>query len=59
MPQIKIGDTWTEAIKCPECGYIQEARVIQHWPWPVYIHDCFQCGYTIMESEWERIKDEN
>jgi hypothetical protein len=24
-------------------------------PFPAYVHDCEACGYTIMESEWEKV----
>jgi predicted RNA-binding Zn-ribbon protein involved in translation (DUF1610 family) len=47
-----------ERIRCPECGQEQDA-VVQHTrPWWTYIHDCEKCGYTIMESEWEVVVDE-
>ena len=53
------GYTEIQTIKCPECGTIQEAEVIFC---PLihcgdYIHECEHCGYTIMESEWEEIKE--
>lgn len=46
-----------ETIKCPECGKVQTAQVhFEDWmPFPAYVHDCEVCGYTIMESEWERV----
>lgn len=45
---------WTETIVCPECGCEQKATVTHHKgdPWPTFIHDCEECGYTITESEW-------
>lgn len=46
----------TEVIKCPECGCIQEAMVDSSSIFDTYIHDCIECSYTIMESEWEIIK---
>ena len=46
-----------EIIICPECNTIQEATVKQSIPFWVYIHDCINCGYTIMESDWEKIVD--
>ena len=46
-----------ETIRCPECGKVQEAQVhFEDWmPFPAYVHDCEACGYTIMESEWDRV----
>lgn len=45
-----------EKIVCPKCGKIQFAEVETTPFWDIYIHDCEECGYTIMESEWERVK---
>lgn len=46
-----------ETIRCPECGKVQTAQVhFEDWmPFPAYVHDCDACGYTIMESEWDRV----
>lgn len=45
-----------EFIRCPECGNIELATVdTSTWPWNTLIHHC-SCGYTIMESEWWKIK---
>lgn len=46
----------SESIRCPACGRVQEAQVhFEHWmPFPAYVHDC-ECGYTIMESDWEKV----
>jgi predicted RNA-binding Zn-ribbon protein involved in translation (DUF1610 family) len=48
----------TERIKCPECGHEQRATVVHCWPWNAHIHDCEKCGYTIMESDWNTVKEE-
>ena len=45
----------TETIRCPKCGRIQQATVKHTQIWDVYVHTCV-CGYTIMESDWERVK---
>jgi hypothetical protein len=45
----------TEKIKCPKCGKKQTAKVFHTIPCYTYIHEC-ECGYVIMESEWEPIK---
>lgn len=49
----------TDTIACPECGLVQEATAT--WepghPWPTYLHHCAGCGYTITESEWERVAE--
>ena len=46
-----------ETIMCPQCDHVQAAQVhFEDWmPFPAYVHDCEACGYTIMESEWERV----
>ena len=46
-------------IKCPECGTIQDAIVEHTIPFDTYIHFCEKCGFVIMESEWEEIKDKD
>jgi ribosomal protein S27E len=46
--------THKERIKCPKCGKVQAAIVQHTQPWWTYIHDCV-CGYTITESDWERV----
>jgi hypothetical protein len=46
---------WTEIIKCPECETQQRAEVEDAWPWPIYVHECFNCKYIIMESEWQKV----
>lgn len=45
-----------DKIKCPNCGKVQDAEVTQHLnaPFATYIKNC-ECGYTIMESEWDVI----
>jgi C4-type Zn-finger protein len=47
--------THTEQIKCPSCGTVQDATVEHTEPFYCYVHDCDKCGYTITESEWERL----
>ena len=44
-------------IKCPECGTMQDAIVEHTLPFSTYVHFCEKCGYVIMESEWEEIKE--
>ncbi len=59
MP-IKVSDTETvEFIWCPNCNGIEKATVefVEPMPFPAYIHDCTYCGYTIMESEWNRCSE--
>ena len=43
-------------IRCPVCGQEQWAQIIHSIPFDVYIHDCVECGYVIMESEWEEVE---
>ena len=49
-----------ETIRCPGCGKVQIAQVhFEDWmPFPAYVHDCEACGYTILESEWERVPND-
>jgi len=42
-------------IQCPECGKIQKARVLEGFPWDIYVHHCSYCEYIITESEWEEV----
>lgn len=44
-----------EWIKCPECEQINEAEVLHTIPFWSYVHCCDECGYYIMESEWNEI----
>lgn len=47
-----------ELILCPECGSVELATIdTSTVPWWTYIHDCKNCGYTIMEyaSEWDAL----
>ena len=43
-----------EMIKCPECKKLQIAIVQHTVPFFTYIHECCECKYTIMESEWNK-----
>ena len=44
-----------ETILCPNCGREQTATVQHTVPFWTRIHNC-DCGYTIMESEWEQVE---
>ena len=44
--------TKTVIIWCPNCGKGEEAEVRESIPFNTYLHDCKECNYTIMESEW-------
>jgi len=43
-----------ELIVCPNCDLEQVAMVEHTIPFYSYVHICNECGYTIMESEWEK-----
>ena len=45
----------TELIQCPRCNRMQGATIQQTAPFPTFIHHCFQCGYIIMESDWQPV----
>lgn len=42
-----------ETIICPECKSIQDATVEHTIPWATYIHECTNCHYIVMESDWQ------
>ena len=48
-----------ENIRCPECTRVQLAlvRFDDSMPAPLYVHTCEVCGYMIMESDWEQVKE--
>ena len=46
-----------ERIRCYECQHEQLAIVEHGQPFNTYIHTCVRCGYIIMESVWEQVKD--
>jgi len=49
---------YKEQIICPKCLNICNAEVeVSDFPFASYVHFCEHCGYVIMESEWETIKD--
>lgn len=46
-------------IECPHCGFHQVA--IEDYttaPFPTFVHRCSCCGYLIMESEWNVVKQD-
>ena len=47
-------------IKCPQCGYEQEATVhfYQGDPFPSFEHTCIECDHEIGESEWNEVDNE-
>jgi len=50
-------DSFTETIKCPECGTVQKAEV-EFTLFGIYIHRCTNCGFIILESDWEVVDGE-
>ena len=52
--------TRVDTIKCPNCGHIQEVELEEPKAYPYWyslVHDCEKCNYTIMESEWDKVKE--
>ena len=47
----------TDRIRCPNCGREFDAPVTYDDgdPWQTMIAEC-ECGYVIIESEWEEVK---
>lgn len=50
-------------VRCPECDFQQSAVVeipnppTELMPFPIYVHVCQRCGYTITESEWAEVNN--
>ena len=51
--------SYVENIICPNCQDVQIATVLESIPFPIYIHECTNCEYIIMESEWEECNEQN
>ena len=52
--------TRIDTIIYPQCGYIQEVELEEPEAYPYWyslVHDCVDCGYTIMESEWDTVRE--
>jgi predicted RNA-binding Zn-ribbon protein involved in translation (DUF1610 family) len=47
-----------EIIRCPKCGTVQVATVGLTQIWNTYCHTCISCKHIIMESEWDRVSNE-
>lgn len=58
LSQLKGVASHKEYIICPKCGSVQEAVVKHTLPFHTYIHTCTECGYTILESEWNEVCDD-
>lgn len=50
-------DSHDETIQCPECNYIQIAKVIDTAPFSMHVHQCINCAFLIGESEWNKINN--
>lgn len=50
----KLASTHEEQILCPHCHRVQTAIVAHTVPFWSYVHIC-ACGYTILESEWDKV----
>jgi predicted RNA-binding Zn-ribbon protein involved in translation (DUF1610 family) len=56
ITELGIGQPLAEVtINCPNCNTIQQAMIRRGVLGNIYLHDCEDCGYTIMESEWNQI----
>ena len=44
-----------EKIICPNCSTIQKAKIKLSYFFSIYIHQCINCKYLIMESDWRKI----
>lgn len=49
--------THAERIECPECGHHQDAVAEATPLFFIRVHDCEGCGYTIIESVWQRVEE--
>jgi uncharacterized Zn finger protein len=49
----------TEEIYCAGCEARQEATVTREPDeWPIYFHECTECGHITTESEWTTVDDD-
>ena len=56
ITELGIGQPLAQVtIKCSNCDKIQQAMIRRGVLGNIYLHDCEDCGYTIMESEWNQI----
>jgi len=60
FPEMRVREavvTKRVKVRCPGCGAIEDTAVIWYRgdPWPTYGCTCQQCGYEIIESEWEEV----
>jgi len=51
-------ETHMEIIICPNCGKKCIAEVKHTFPFWSYVHEC-DCGYWIMQSEWELAEEKD
>lgn len=54
---MKSNEVWhhIEEIYCAGCGAEESATVEHTHPFWSYVHTCSKCGYTNIESEWDRV----
>ena len=57
LDKIEKVESHQEEIYCPNCGSIEAATVKHTVPFWTYAHTCSKCDYTILESEWDKVKE--
>ena len=55
----RITEAWTERIRCPKCGHVQDAtvNVVYDHPFAAHVYECTSCCYLIVESEWDIVEE--
>ncbi|SEI39804.1 hypothetical protein SAMN05216327_101229 [Dyadobacter sp. SG02] len=44
-----------DTIKCPACGLIQPAAIVETRPEPTFLHTCAKCGQVIDKDLWHSV----
>lgn len=42
-------------IQCPNCGLVQNGKVVSTTPFHTKVHTCIGCKYVIKKSEWNEV----
>lgn len=56
IKDMNTNEIYPVIIKCPSCDFVQGALVERTIPFGTFVHECNNCKYIIMESEWSEIK---
>lgn len=45
-----------DTIKCPTCGTVQAAAIVESRPNAIYLHTCQKCGQVIDKDIWYSVR---